>query len=173
MSTFIHIPVVGEPDVFTLPVGWTDVNLAELMRCGPYNPRVVIRQEKKPLTYYGSHTFIHALLSHPFVIVYVQQNSATLNHMFQYAGNIHVIGNVGIVVPAEIIKDIAILIGSTPEGQSRKGSSELTELTSLGVRTELRMAVRYDHEIREEALRRLAAEKKEDDIRAMMERLRG
>jgi hypothetical protein len=157
MSTFIHIPVVGEPDVFTLPVGWTDVNLAELMRCGPYNPRIVIRQEKKPLTYHGSHTFIHALLSHPFVIVYVQQNSMTLNNKFKYKGHINVIGNVGIVVPAEIIKDIAIL----------------TELTSLGVRTQLREAVKYDHEIREEAVRRLAAEKKEADIRAMMETLRG
>jgi hypothetical protein len=157
MSTFIHIPVVGEPDVFTLPVGWTDVNLAELMRCGPYNPSVVIRQEKKPLTYYGSHTFIHTLLSHPFVIVYVQQNSAILNHKFKYKGHMHVNGNVGIVVPAEIIKDIAIL----------------TELTSLGVRTQLREAVKYDHEIREEAMRRLATEKKEADIRAMMETLRG
>lgn len=157
MSTLIHIPAVGEPDVFTLPVGWTDVNLAELMRCGPYNPRVVIRQEKKPLTYYGSHTFIHALLSHPFVIVYVQQNSAVLNHKFKYTGHMHVSGNVGIVVPSEIIKDVAIL----------------AELSSLAVKTQLREAVKYDHEIREEAVRRLAAEKREDDIRAMMETLRG
>jgi hypothetical protein len=157
MSTFIHIPAVGEPDVFTLPVGWTATNLQELMRSGPYDTPVIVRQEKKPLSYHGSHTFIHALLSHPFVIVYVQQNSVTLNYKFQYKGHINVIGNVGIVVPPEIIKDIAIL----------------TELTSLGVRTQLREAVKYDHEIREEALRRLATEKKEADIRAMMETLRG
>jgi hypothetical protein len=157
MSTFIHIPAVGQPDVFTLSSGWTGASLEELMRGGAYDPPVVARQEKKPLSYHGSHTFIHALLSHPFVIVYVQQNSVSLNYKFQYAGNIHVIGNVGIVVPAEIIKDIAIL----------------SELTSLSVKTELRMAVRYDHEIREEALRRLATEKKEADIRAMMDTLRG
>ena len=157
MSTLIHIPAVGEPDVFTLPSGWTAANLQELMRSSAYDKPVFVRQEKKPLSYQGSHTFIHALLSHPFVIVYVQQNSACLNYKFQYPGNIHVIGNVGIVVPSEIIKDVAIL----------------AELSSLAVKTQLREAVKYDHEIREEAARRLAAEKRETDIRAMMETLRG
>jgi hypothetical protein len=155
-STFVHIPARGSPDVFTLPIGWGDANLAELMRSGAYEPPVVARQEKKPLTYHGTHTFIHALLSHPFVIVYVQQNSASINYNFQYRGYIHVIGNVGIVIPAEVIRDIGVI----------------TDLSDLVVRTELRMAVRYDNEIREEALRRLAAHQREEDVQAMMERLR-
>jgi hypothetical protein len=155
-STFVHIPARGSPDVFTLPIGWGDANLAELMRSGAYEPPVVARHEKKPLTYHGTHTFIHALLSHPFVIVYVQQNSASINYNFQYRGHIHVIGNVGIVIPAEVIRDIGVI----------------TELSDLVVRTELRMAVRYDNEVREEALRRLAAQRREEDIQAMMERLR-
>jgi len=155
-STLVHIPARGSPDVFTLPIGWGDANLAELMRSGAYEPSVVARQEKKPLTYYGTHTFIHALLSHPFVMVYVQQNSSIINYNFQYRGHIHVIGNVGIVIPAEVIRDIGVI----------------TELSDLVVRTELRMAVRYDNEVREEALRRLATEKREMDVQAMMERLR-
>ena len=156
MSTLIHIPARGSPDVYTLPVGWGDANLVELMRAGPYDPPLVVRQEKKPLFYHGSHAFIHSLLSHPFVMVYVQQNSAYINYNFQYKGQIHVIGDVGIILPAEVIQDIGVI----------------TDLSDLAVRTELRTAVRYDNEIREEAMRRLAAQRREVDIQAMMETLR-
>ena len=181
MSTFIHIPTIGEADVFALPVGWTEDNLVELMRCGAYNPPVVARQEKKLLTYHGSHTFINTLLSHPLVVVYVQQNSVNLNYPFQYKGQIHVIGNVGLVVPVEVLRDIGLLRGkersdkpqrgSSSESQSRKGS-DLTELSDMIVQTQVRQAILYDQEIREEALRRLASKKREADIQAMMKTLR-
>jgi hypothetical protein len=155
MSVLVHIPARGSPDVYTLPIGWGTETLAELMRSGAYDPLVVVQSKTTHLTYTSVNPIIDVLLRHPFVVVYVQQNSVRVNHNIKCRGIFHVIGNVGLVVPAEVIRDIGVILG----------------LSDSAVYSDLSFVVCYDREVREDIMR-LEDEQREIHIETIIEYLR-